>query len=242
MYRTLALALVATAATLNAHGACEVAGSAARPHVVELYTSEGCASCPPAERWMSTLLKHPDLVGLEFHIDYWDSSAWRDPFSDHAYTLRQQAMAKRGSQGQIYSPQVWLDGHLWHNWPKGSPPAPVDTAPPALHLAVTPGNPLQLRIEGDRGPDGSDYRVYAALTENGLSEQVRGGENRGKTLAHDEVVRAFAGPLALPQADVAVKIPDHVDAGHATLVAFVQDERDGSIVQAVRLPLQECRQ
>src|ERR1700746_1555748 len=108
MLRTLAFALVATAAIPNAHAACEVAGSVARPHVVELYTSEGCDSCPPAERWMSTLLKHPDLVGLEFHVDYWDTSDWRDPFSQHAYTVRQQALSKRSNHNQTYTPQIWL--------------------------------------------------------------------------------------------------------------------------------------
>lgn len=222
--------------------ACEVASTAARPHVVELYTSEGCDSCPPAERWMSTLLKHPDLVGLEFHVDYWDSSDWRDPFSDHAYTARQQALAKRGNHGKVYTPQVWLDGRVWSNWPKGSPPAPVDASPPALRLRVEPGDPLQVRLDAGSGPEAGDLRAHVVLTENGLSEHVSGGENRGKTLAHDEVVRALAGPLPLPHAEIALKIPPQVDAGRTTLVAFVQDERDGSIVQAVRLPLAECRQ
>src|SRR5262249_29608126 len=162
-------------------------------------------------------------------------------FSDHAFTERQQALAKRGNHDRSYTPQVWLDGRLWANWPKGSPPAPVAVAPPALRLTVEPGDPLRLRSEGDAGPPGSDFRVYVALTENGRSEHVSGGENRGKTLAHDEVVRAFAGPLALPRAETALKMPPQADAGRSAVVAFVQDERDGSIVQAVRLPLAECR-
>jgi len=242
MLRLIAAAILPLSAALDAQAGCEVAGTAARPHVVELYTSEGCNSCPPAEHWMSTLLKHPDLIGLEFHVDYWDTSDWRDPFSEHAFTLRQQALAKRSNHGQSYTPQVWLDGRIWYNWPKGSPPAPVDTAPPALRLSVSGLDPLQVRVDGEQGPTGSDYRIYAALTENGLSEHVRGGENRGKTLSHDEVVRAFAGPFALPHAEIPMKVPPRVDTGHATLVAFVQDEHDGGIVQAVRLPLTECRQ
>jgi hypothetical protein len=70
---------------------------------------------------------------------------------------------------------------------------------------------------------------------------VSGGENHGKTLAHDEVVRAFAGPMALPHAEAALKMPKGIDMGRSSVVAFVQDERDGSIVQAVRLPLSECK-
>ena len=97
-----------------------------------------------------------------------------------------------------------------------------------------------MHVDVDGAADKPDYRIYAGLTENGLSEHVRGGENRGKTLDHDEVVRAFAGPFTLPHADVELKVPPHVDMSKAALVAFVQDEREGSVVQAVRLPMTEC--
>jgi len=239
MYRTVAaIALVATIA--NANAACSVGSSAERPHLVELYTSEGCDSCPPAERWMSTLLKHPDLIGMEFHVDYWDTSEWRDPFSNHAYTVRQKALAKRGNRDQIFTPQVWLDGHVWGNWPKGTPPAAVDGAAPPLRVTVDNGDLAHVHVDVEGAADKSDYRIYAALTENGLSEHVRGGENRGKTLDHDEVVRVFAGPFTLPHADIGLKAPAKVDMDKVSLVVFVQDEREGSVMQAVRLPMTEC--
>lgn len=241
MYQTITAVIALVAAIANANAACSASSGAERPHLVELYTSEGCDSCPPAEHWMSTLLKHPDLIGMEFHVDYWDSTEWRDPFSDHAYTTRQQALAKRGNHGQIYTPQIWLDGHVWSNWPKGSPPTPVDSAAPSLSVTAESGDATRVQVEVGGAGDKPDYRIYAALTENGLSERVRGGENRGKTLGHDEVVRVFAGPFALPQARFELKIPPRVDAGKASVVAFVQDERDGSVVQAVRLPLTECK-
>jgi len=238
---SITLALVLSLASGLAHPDCTAGSGSERPHLVELYTSEGCDSCPPAEHWMSSLLKHPDLIGLEFHVDYWDGSDWHDPFSDHAYTVRQQALAKRGNRDQIYTPQIWLDGRVWQNWPKGSPPAPVDSTPPTLQLRAEPGSPLRVQVDAQAGADATQYRVFAALTENGLSEHVRGGENRGKTLAHDEVVRAFAGPLNPPQADVELKIPARVAREKASVVAFVQDEVDGSIVQAIRVPLTECK-
>jgi hypothetical protein len=241
MRRTLPAALTLVCAIADANAACTASSSGERPHLVELYTSEGCDSCPPAERWMSTLLKHADLIGLEFHVDYWDSSDWRDPFSEHAYTVRQQALAKRGNRGQIYTPQVWLDGRVWSNWPKGSPPTPPDTAPPVLRMSSDGGEPLKVQIDSDPAGEKSNYKIYAALTENGLSEHIRGGENRGKTLSHDEVVRSFSGPFALPHADAEIKIPPKVDTSKAAVVAFVQDESDGSVVQALRLPLAECR-
>ena len=238
---SLALASALSLASALAHPACTARSGSERPHLVELYTSEGCDSCPPAEHWMSSLLKHPDLIGLEFHVDYWDGTDWRDPFSDHAYTARQQALAKRGNRDQIYTPQIWLDGRVWQNWPKGSPPAPVDASPPTLQISVEPGSPLRVEVEAQAGGDATQYRVFAALSENGLSEHVRGGENRGKTLTHDSVVRALAGPFDLPHAAFELKIPPRVELARASVVAFVQSERDGSIVQATRLPLGECK-
>jgi hypothetical protein len=236
MHRTC-LAVLLSLASGAVAAACTAHSDAQRPHLVELYTSEGCDSCPPAERWMSTLRKHADLIGLEFHVDYWDTSDWRDPFSDHAYTLRQQALADRANRGQIFTPQIWLDGQLWKNWPKAPPPALATAAAPALRLSAG-GNPLDVQVDLDGGGAG-DYRIYAAISETGLSENVRGGENRGKTLRHDEVVRAFAGPARAP-AQLRLSVAQRVDPAHAAIVAFVENADDGSIVQALRVPLQEC--
>ena len=240
MFRSLCLALLLCALSPTGLAQCRAQSINPRPHLVELYTSEGCDSCPPAERWMSTLLKHADLIGLEFHVDYWDGADWRDPFSSHAYTARQQEIAKRRSHNQIYTPQVWLDGRLWASWPKGAPPDPADAQAPALTLAIDPGEPVHVAIDVDAAGSKPDYRVYAALAEDKLSEHVRGGENRGKTLSHDEVVRAFAGPFTLPQASIDLKVPPQADRAHTSVVAFVQDEASGDVVQALRLPLQGC--
>lgn len=238
----LAAALLTTTvpAAAAAAAACTVQSDAARPHLVELYTSEGCDSCPPAEQWMSTLRKHPDLIGLEFHVDYWDSSDWHDPFSDHAYTLRQQALARLGNRDQIFTPQIWLDGRVWNNWPKAAPPQPPDLPAPRLTVSATV-NDDALELQADVDVAGTAARrIFVALSENALSEQVRGGENRGKTLRHDEVVRAFAGPLPAPHAQTTLRIPRRVDRAKASLVAFVDDPASGSVVQALRVSLPEC--
>ena len=241
MHRILLATLLALITLTQAQAACEAHSGAQRTHLVELFTSEGCDSCPPAEHWMSSLVKHPELIGLEYHVDYWDNKEWRDPFGDHAYTVRQQTLVKRFNHDQSYTPQIWLDGRLWSNWPKGSPPEAVNGSAPVLHMSADSADNLQVKVDTQGAAAGPDYRIYAALTENGLSEHVRGGENRGKTLSHDEVVRLFAGPYALPNAEIAMKVPAGVERNRASMVAFVQDERDGSIVQAIRMPLSECR-
>ena len=124
MYRILIGTLAATCAAASpAHGACTAQSGADRPHLVELYTSEGCSSCPPAEKWMSKLVGKPDEVGLEFHVDYWDEGGWRDPFDSKAYTKRQEKLSRKFNKGQFYTPQVWIDnqvmerdGALWFSW------------------------------------------------------------------------------------------------------------------------------
>jgi hypothetical protein len=238
MLRWLILAPLALAG-ITATAACTVQSGAQRPHLVELYTSEGCDSCPPAERWMSTLRKHADLIGLEFHVDYWDSADWRDPFSDHAYTERQQALAHRGNRDQIFTPQIWIDGLVWNNWPKAAPPDVAAMPAPALRLNASAGDELEARLDLDAA-SAPDLRLFVAVSESGLSEHIRGGENRGKTLAHDEVVRALGGPFVAPHAEVKLKIPGRVNRAKASIVAFVDDAATGSVVQALRVPLTEC--
>ena len=229
------------AATPALHAECVAHSAAERPHVIELYTAEGCSSCPPAEKWLSTLRDSANFIGLEFHVDYWDDLGWRDPFADARYTERQRALAKRGTRDNVYTPQVALDGQAWKNWPKAPPPDIGAVESPALSVAVVRGDEIRVKVESAAGmaiPD--SYRVYVALSENGLTTDVKAGENRGKQLDHDQVVRAFAGPLKLPQAEAALKPPAGLDPAKSSVVAFVQDNKSGNIVQALRLPLAQC--
>jgi hypothetical protein len=226
---------------MSAFAVCSAQSSAEGLHVIELYTSEGCSSCPPAEKWMSSLVAKAGVTGLEFHVDYWDNTDWRDPFDSHVYTQRQEALSRRSNHGQSYTPQIWLDGQLWRNWPNGAPPSPVAGNAPTLKLDATLGDSIKAHIAVANMSSPAQH-VFVALTENGLSESIRGGENKGRTLAHDQVVRAFAGPFDKTDVDAELKIPDHTDRTKATLVTFVQDERSGLIAQAVKLPLVQCTQ
>jgi hypothetical protein len=236
MQQILIGALVAFAA-LPAHAACTAQSGADRPHLVELYTSEGCSSCPPAEKWMSKLVGKPDEVGLEFHVDYWDEGGWRDPFDSKAYTKRQEKLSRTFNKGQSYTPQVWIDGELWHNWPGGDPPDATKTAGPTLTVDAVLGDTIKTHIvAGDLG----GQHIFVALTENGLSTSVRAGENKGRQLAHDQVVRAFDGPFDKADVQTELKIPKGVDLSKSNIVAFVQDESSGYVSQVVKLPLNQC--
>ena len=245
IFRLVALTLPTLICFASTHAAADCTNQSGNPqlHLIELYSSEGCSSCPPAEQWMTSLLKHPEIAGLEFHVDYWDSTSWKDPFASHSYTERQEAMAKRSNHGQIYSPQIWADGHIWRNWPKGTPPALVDKPSSTLSATVVMGASLRATFDVS-DPDSKDkdaYHLYAAVTENDLTRSVAGGENKGKKLSHDDVVRAFSGPQQLPHAEIEFKLPPDVVLSHASVVGFIQDEHDGSVTQVVRVPLDKCQ-
>lgn len=242
---TLAVLLL-TLALPTAHAtdaACIAHSTARRTHLVELYTSEGCSSCPPADHWLRGIRAGAAVVPLELHVDYWDALGWRDRFDDHRFTTRQYAMAARDAQRNVYTPEVALDGHEWSSWVRGE--RPWDQAGPSdldLELTLVPGRALgaRLRVRAHRGSDLGHSRAFFAVTEDGLSSRVGAGENAGRVLRHRYTVRAFAGPLPLHNAAVTLPLPDDLAAGRSAVVAFVQDMRTGNVAQVVRLPLAAC--
>ncbi len=233
--------VLAWLAASPAFGADCVAHSAGeRPRLVELYTSEGCSSCPPAEAWLSTLRDDPRWIGLEFHVDYWDELGWPDRFADARYTARQRDIVARGDGRIVYTPQIVVDGRVWKDWPREPAPAATSASGLPLTLAVERADALHVTIDAGSPADAGKYRLYAALAENGLVTAVAAGENRGRRLAHDQVVRAFEGPFDVPHAEAELTPPPDADAANSSVVAFAQETKGGAIVQVVRLPLSQC--
>ncbi len=184
--------------------ACSARSGATVPAVVELYTSEGCSSCPPADRWLSTLKGRSDVLALGFHVSYWDRLGWPDRFASAEATARQRALAHAAGRAQVYTPQVLVDGEDWRGWPRlprpgtVTPGAPAAPAAPALSLArvgeyvVVDVAPLL------RGP--AELAGYWAVLEDGHHSAVQRGENAGETLRHDHVVRLYRPVPAWPAA------------------------------------------
>ena len=244
---TVALAAVVFAslcACSVARAACVADSAPARPHLVELYSSEGCSSCPPAESWLRTLHTGADVVPLEFHVDYWDDLGWKDRFSDSRYTARQNEQARRDGGNSVFTPQIVLDGRNWSGWYRSGHLAPPAQANVAMHLSIDTAAG-HVHAESTSRPmagqqlDG--YRSYIALVEDDLATQVRAGENRGTLLKHDHVVRAFSGPLPFARANIDLPIPSDMNLEDAMLVAFVQSPHTGDVAQVVVLPLAQCR-
>ena len=186
------VAAVVLGAASAAAGTCNATGGVVVPTVVELYTSEGCSSCPPADRWLSGLKGRPDVVTLAFHVDYWDRLGWKDRFADAAWTERQYAQSRRAGSAFVYTPQVVVDGRDYRAWP-ALPPGSARPATVQVWLSGGGEDGTGAYIARIvRGP-GAPMRLagFWAVTEDGHVSQVRAGENSGATLRHDAVVREF---------------------------------------------------
>lgn len=155
--------------------------------VLELYSSEGCSSCPPADQWLSQLRNHPDLwtriIPLSFHVDYWDHLGWKDPYATRAHSDRQRSYAAAWGSNHIYTPGFVTNGLEGNRQIPGSVQAIG-----ALSLVQMSDREWKVSLAAARQPQGLRYHV--ALLGFDLRSKVTTGENRGRTLVHDFVVLA----------------------------------------------------
>lgn len=243
----LAMASFATGAV--AADTCSVLSDAQTVPLIELYTSEGCSSCPPADRWLSSKLRSGEFQAnwLAFHVDYWDDLGWPDRFASHLYTERQRLRVNAAGQSTVYTPQVMIGKQVQTTWRAG--PAvmralEVERGAAQAGLALQldrSGNGQQLRLGAVRsGQGGSSAQVWLAQTVDGVKTEVRAGENGGVTLNHDRVVTKLWGPWALGAVPFAKAIEVDLGQGAWGLTAFVQDA-DGKVLQSLRLAPADCR-
>lgn len=194
IYAAASLHASAHAQTATATSACKASSGATSPVVVELYTSEGCSSCPPADKWLSTLKGRPDVLALAFHVNYWDRLGWPDRFASPEITARQHLLAQLAGSRQVYTPQVVAAGRDWRVWPKLPEPTPSRVAltlsregdQVTAQVAALPGASAQPGT-----PSGVQLGGYWAVLEDQHVTRVRAGENSGETLRHDHVVRLY---------------------------------------------------
>ena len=222
------------------------------PIVIELFTSEGCSSCPPADALLQRFAEtQPDVIALGEHVDYWDRLGWKDRFSSAAFTARQEIYASRFNGEGAYTPQMVVDGREGfvgsdlraaqtaldraRSTPHGT--MRVEVTPSAGALAVTMTvSDLPKLSRGDRAD------VVVAVTEDRLRSDVKRGENRGRVLAHAAVVRhlATAGEAAADgPSTIRTEIPLGADWQRAALkvVAFAQERRGRAILASAAVPL-----
>ena len=229
---------------------CTAASSPQRVAVLELYTSEGCDSCPPADLWVSGLpakkLAVSRLIPLAFHVDYWNHLGWVDPYAQARFSDRQRQHSKRRGASFVFTPQLLLNGQ---DYRRGllfddidGKVKTINQSKPLADIKLTlnnNGSTLDSRVETvvkNTGQQGA--QLYLALYENNLVTAVKAGENKGRTLKHDFVVRELVGPLALDanggaRHQHAFQLDPHWKPQDLKLAAFVQHPQSGDVLQAL---------
>ncbi len=242
-----------TAKTTPVHAADPVT-----PVLVELFTSEGCSSCPPADRLLQKLDGQPlpgaELIVLSEHVDYWNHIGWKDPYSSAFYSDRQSAYAKRFGLDSVYTPQMVVNGSsqfVGSNSELADKAFAKELGAPriAVHLSSvsTEANVLRAHLEVGRldSPLVSKVaEVYVVVALNRAESQVSAGENAGHKLAHVAVVKSLTKVGVLQQGqslaqDIQVKIDSGWDIHNLRLIAFVQEPKQGRVLGATAVPVQQ---
>lgn len=221
--------------------------SARRPVLVELFTSEGCSSCPPADALLERLDRSQSISGAELivlseHVDYWNDIGWKDPYSSHEYSQRQSAYAAQFGLGTVYTPQMVVDGHFEF---VGSDERRASQA--IKEAAESPKAPVRLSlgkatiVHVEAGPLPSVTRtqsagVFLAVADNSDQSQVSGGENTGRTLQHVAVLRKLtrigtveASSEFSRDINLGLKSKNH---GNLRIVVIVQEPEVGRVLGA----------
>lgn len=228
---------------------CKFVSGPATAVLLELYTSEGCSSCPPADRWLSRFAggrTDARVVPIAFHVQYWDYIGWKDSFGDARFAQRQRAVAAAVSARFVYTPQVIVAGRDAPDWSSEAQFArAVETAnrrKARATLAIDPRIAADGTISGtvdallaEGVPAGPRVLTVVAM-QSGLSSRVTAGENRGELLRHDFVARNAAETLVpgrKAQLVFAFKPQSGWDARHMSVAAFLQDTNTGEVLQAM---------
>ncbi len=216
------------------------------PVLLELFTSEGCSSCPPADKLLEAVdrlqpIPGANIIVLSEHVDYWDQLGWRDPFSSAALSNRQAQYAARLHRDGAYTPQLIVDGQAEMVGSDG--PAAKSAILKALGLEKLrvnlsrpsrEGSYVTVRVEIPSGPKGA-ASMYVALADSRVQSPVGGGENAGRSLLHVAVVRTFidAGHVRAGDSfsrEVRLEVPAGAGANGLRVIAFLQDQKSGRIL------------
>ena len=254
------LAALATSGVAQAAGSmCTAHSPAHRVALVELYSSEGCNSCPPADHWLGQWKDSgapQGIVPLALHVDYWNSLGWMDRFSQHRFTERQQTLTDLAGGHTIYTPEIFVSGRELRSWSQPerfderiqkvvAEPAQADVA---LELATPAQGANGFRVDArftSKATLHDPLNAYLAVYENALTSQVRAGENNGATLHHERVVRQWIGPVPLEAGSAQIRREITFDPAEAAdntaqpgkfgVVAFVENAATGEVLQVAEL-------
>ena len=245
--RVNAILAIALLSPTVSFAACDVTSGPKTAALVELYTSEGCSSCPPADKRLSQFPAHDytwqQVVPISLHVDYWDALGWKEPFAQSQFSQRQSWLVHANGHKTVFTPHFFVSGAEVRDWRSdlGDELKRV-TAEPArasirIHAEPTGAGTLSVAASASAPASTDPLALFVALTEDHLTSRVSAGENRGVTLSHDHVVREWIGPIALNGGHVdfkqAVTTRSSWNAAQLGIAGFVQDLRTGQVLQAV---------
>jgi hypothetical protein len=231
--------LAGVTSTFGMQNQCAASSGSQVTPVLELYTSEGCSSCPPADQWVSGF-KGRDVVVQAFHVGYWDYIGWVDRFAAPAHTTRQRELAARNKLRNIYTPQVVVDGRDWPQWGNAQSRVTGPRGEARIHIALKQlaDNQFEATVTPAAGAAPS-WSAYWTVTEHGHSSRVKAGENAGEFLKHDFVVRQYTQAGTYQSGSTPQKLALHSLAatpGHERQINLVLFEpQSGRTLQALRL-------
>ena len=219
-------------------GELKVASKVTRTHLLELYTSEGCSSCPPAEAWLSKLKDDPRLwsefVPLAFHVDYWDRLGWRDPFASKQWTARQHEYSARWKSSSVYTPAFVLNGREWR---KREIPTASAERPGVLLMTVNESGAITAKFDPERRDNtAAPLALHVARLGSDLNINVKAGENRGRKLQHDFVVLSLETTKMTAGVKTEMRLPplhSHAAGARTAIVAWVTEAGALEPIQAV---------
>ena len=245
------LAVIAMPISLASRPAANIEGSQRVPVLVELFTSEGCSSCPPADALLQKLDQQPipnaELIVMSEHVDYWNHDGWKDPFSSSAMTDRQRAYASQFHLDTVYTPQMVVDGSQQFS---GADAKKLQAAitdellhakvPVRVSAVSIDGTRLRATVETGVLDPGSGVKtadVFLVVAQNHAESQVLGGENAQRHLMHASVVRRVArvgkvkiGERFSQQVELKIDVP--TDSRNLRVIAFLQNSASGRVVGA----------
>ncbi len=211
--------------------------------VVELFTSEGCSSCPPADRLASQIDKYyksqdKPVYVLAFHVDYWDYIGWKDRFDKHEFSVRQSMYGKKFNLTSIYTPQMIVNGQT--QFVGSNSEAAENAIKKALKTNAEYGismdlswaNSGELSIKYSLTPKPDNDVIHFALVEKNLSTYVKRGENSGRKLEHDNVVREFDTSTAKEKSERKLKVDKDINLNNSRLIAYVQNKNSYKVLGA----------
>ena len=220
------------------------------PVLVELFTSEGCSSCPAAERLLAEFqseqpFENVELITMALHVDYWDALGWKDRFASPLFTQRQRVYDRKFKTGRIYTPQMVVDGDIEfvgsnRDKARKAISKAVKSQKAAIDIEVKEN---KLKIAVSDLPRHDDATVYLAFVEDNLSSSIKRGENAGKDLTHVSVVRALNGLGRIGgsedsfEIETAIQTENDWKRENINLIVFVQENQKRNILGVKRLQL-----